>query len=307
MSSKIAVVTASYNRVATLARLHHSLCAQTSGNFTWVVIDDNSADDTFDRIIEFQQTSTFEIRLLKNEANRGKCASLNRAFDEVEFDFFLVVDSDDTLESDAIERVRIHSSRYRHDPEVGALFFRFSLPSGSLLGPRISGNSYRATRSESDKLYGKYDGVIGYYRRAIEDYRYPEFSGETYLGPTVLQMAMEDRYSMVFVQESIGTAYYQNDGLTKSGRALRLRNPLGMMHYSGLMVERSEKYTDRFKYKSLYEAYRRRADPGQRHNYPELSGSSLATKVCGFGLHRFWKIKYEKSWENLLTRKVRLE
>ena len=42
----LTIFTPTYNRARLLKRLYDSLCSQSSYNFEWIVIDDESKDDT---------------------------------------------------------------------------------------------------------------------------------------------------------------------------------------------------------------------------------------------------------------------
>lgn len=68
--------------------------------------------------------------------------------------------------------------------------------------------------------------------RAVKKYKYPDFDGEKYIGPTVIQMEMAEEYKMVFSPQVIGVAKYLEGGLSKAGRKLRIKNPKGMLYYS---------------------------------------------------------------------------
>lgn len=58
---EITVFTPTYNRAKTLERAFNSLMAQTVKNFIWLIIDDGSSDDTFDKVKEFKNKSLFKI------------------------------------------------------------------------------------------------------------------------------------------------------------------------------------------------------------------------------------------------------
>lgn len=286
----IAIVTPSYNRSDFLVALHESLCAQSENRFEWIVIDDASVDDTGGVVKRLAARSPFSLRLLSNEVNKGKAASLNHAFRVTNHEFYLVVDSDDLLHPNAVADVLRAVEKYRRDRGVGAIVFRYELPDGTLLGPSISA-SYRATRSKSDSAYGKYDGAVGYFKRALSLYRYPEFPGENYVGPTVLQLEMEDRFDIAFESTVIGTARYQVGGLSHQGRTLRLNNPLGMMHYSRLMVLRSPRAADRIKHGVAFWAYAARSKAGLRPRAPE----DYFLSALGRALNLYWDVKYKQT------------
>ena len=46
MMKTLTVFTPTYNRAHTLGRVYESLCAQTSSDFEWLIVDDGSTDNT---------------------------------------------------------------------------------------------------------------------------------------------------------------------------------------------------------------------------------------------------------------------
>lgn len=252
---KIALVTATHNRAPLLKRLYQSLTRQTDQDFTWVVIDDCSTDDTSELLEQWRQEGIIRLHVIVHQQNRGKCASLNAAFEDGDADLYQVIDSDEVLYPDAVQLIRTTLLRHVQDPRVGALHFRYRQSDDTMIGP-VLGDEWVLTRPEHDGRWGKYDGSIGYLSRAVRDFRYPEFPGETYMGPTVLQLMMTPRYSIAFTDTAIGVAEYQPGGLTRSGRGLRVRNPLGMMAYTRLGYQHSRRPKDRISRAAMHNAYR---------------------------------------------------
>lgn len=251
----VCIVTPTRDREELVRRLYQSLLGQSDRDFNWVVIDDGGSDQTAEWLHRESMSSPFRVDVIRNPFNSGKAASLNRAFDCFSADLYLVVDSDDRLLPSAIALVRAKARKYYSEAHIGAIFFSYVDSNGSILGGPPAGRETAMFRSKLDATHGKYDGCVGYYARAVGKYRYPQFPGETYVGPTVLQLLMEPEYQILFADDVIGVAEYQPGGLTDAGRSLRLRNPLGMMAYSKLCAERGTTWLARFKYRISYWAY----------------------------------------------------
>ena len=75
------------------------------------------------------------------------------------------------------------------------------------------------------------------------------------MGPTVIQLLMEKEYKIIFLNSVIGKANYQQGGLTKMGRKLRISNPRGMMEYCCLNYKLSNSFFLRLKHRVFYEVY----------------------------------------------------
>ncbi len=256
----ISILTPTHNRARLLENLYRALLAQTDKAFTWIIVDDGSTDET-EKVVRgwIDSHSDFEIRYLK-KVNGGKSSALNFAFDNCQnIDFFAVIDSDDIPTHNAVEIIKNKVQYYSTNQTVGAIFFRYRHTDGSLLcvSKKNTLTEERVlTRYEHDAVYSKDDGCLGYYKRVTDKYRYPEYPNEKYVGPTVLQMTIAKEYKIAFTQEVVGIAEYQEGGLTKSGRKLRMKNPLGMIHYSGLLQDKlNPSLKSRIKYAISAQAY----------------------------------------------------
>ena len=253
---RIAIVTATFNREELLKRLYKSLINQTNRNFSWLVIDDGSRDNTEEFIKKLNPD--FDILYVKQN-NGGKSRALNNAFGFTdEFDLFVVVDSDDYLLPEAVEIIQSKALEFENDQSIGAIFFRYQDEGGELLTRKNANDETEEilSRIEHDSQYVKVDGSIGYYSRTIKKYRYPEFENENYVGPTVIQLMMSEEYKIVFTQELIGVAEYQYGGLTSSGRKLRINNPLGMLVYCHYMQDEKFSIFHQIKYGILANTYK---------------------------------------------------
>src|SRR5690554_1545966 len=111
----LTVFTPTYNRGYIIEKLYESLNHQTNKNFEWLVIDDGSTDDTskiFDKILK--KDHEYQIRYIKKE-NGGKHTAANLALDLAEGEIFFVVDSDDVLTANAVERVFYYYNQIKDD------------------------------------------------------------------------------------------------------------------------------------------------------------------------------------------------
>lgn len=98
---KVSIVIATYNRKEALRASVQSALAQTYPHIETIVVDDGSVDGTqqlFDIGHEFE--SVTYMRLFKNS---GATVARNAGLDAATGDYTLVWDSDDILDSDAIE------------------------------------------------------------------------------------------------------------------------------------------------------------------------------------------------------------
>lgn len=81
-----------------------SLHAQTLGEWTAVLVDDASSDDTT-AVFRDAAAADDRIRMLRNPRRRGLGASRNAVLDEVRTPFVAFLDADDVLQPEALERM----------------------------------------------------------------------------------------------------------------------------------------------------------------------------------------------------------
>lgn len=256
--NKIVILTATYNRSDKLAQLYASLRNQSDKSFDWWIIDDGSTDNTTKYVKQIKEEKEINITYIFQE-NGGKARALNKAFELCDYaTIFVVVDSDDYLLPTAISTISNYLNKYVDNNEIGGFFFYYETPNGEILKPdgEIIKKDIIMNRYEYDKNYKLNDGCVCYFNKVVEEYKYPEFEGEKYVGPTVLQMEMAEKYKMVFSPEVIGVAEYQIHGLTRSGRKLRIQNPLGMIYYSGLHQSNQSTVSNKIKHSIGAQAYR---------------------------------------------------
>jgi glycosyltransferase involved in cell wall biosynthesis len=91
----VSIVTATYDRAATLPALFASIVAQ-GVDVEWVVVDDGSSDGTTELISDIAGSAPFPVRLLR-QPNRGKHVALNRGIPMARGSLAALVDSDDAL------------------------------------------------------------------------------------------------------------------------------------------------------------------------------------------------------------------
>lgn len=233
----ITILTPTYNRAGYLQRLYNSLIEQTSKDFIWFVIDDGSIDDTQQMIQNFQKEGLISIQYQYQE-NGGKHRALNRGISKIETQLTFIVDSDDYLPSDAIEIILQYHNKYKEmknlcgysflrcyeDGTVNTAYFKKDEEIASFCDVRINGN-----------IGG--DKAEVFYTNVLKKYPFPEFEGEKFLPEDLVWMRMSGPYDMVHINKCIYISEYLEGGLTKTGRAMKIYSPKGMMLRSKVYLE----------------------------------------------------------------------
>lgn len=114
-SSKISLITATFNSSATLPATLQSLAAQTYRNVEHLVIDGCSSDDT----MQLVQSDSFANRVALTEPDDGLFDALNKGIARATGDVIGILHSDDVLAS---EDVLQSIAGEFHDPAVLAVY-----------------------------------------------------------------------------------------------------------------------------------------------------------------------------------------
>jgi len=148
----ISVVTATYNRAATLPRALGSLVNQTCPDWECVVVDDGSTDETSEVIARFDDP---RIRLIAHPVNRGVSAAKNTGLDNMRGEWFTLLDSDDELVPEALETVLEVAKR---TGATSVLANTLDSSTGEMAGIGLSREGW-ITPKESTMLRGDYWGI----------------------------------------------------------------------------------------------------------------------------------------------------
>ena len=155
------IFTPTYNRAHTIRRVFDSLCAQTLRDFEWLVIDDGSTDNTSELIAIWDEIANFPVRCVK-QTHAGKHFAHNRALVEAKGQFFGILDSDDALVPDALEKLArlwdsIPESERHLFCSVGA---RCCSQNGNIIGDRFPTDPFDADMRELAAAQKRTDAAL---------------------------------------------------------------------------------------------------------------------------------------------------
>lgn len=102
-SLKVGVIIPAYNVEKYIFRAIESCISQTYSNIEVVIVDDGSSDATSD-VVKSYADKDERVKLYRQE-NGGVSSARNRALDMCTADYVLFLDSDDWLETDAVEKL----------------------------------------------------------------------------------------------------------------------------------------------------------------------------------------------------------
>lgn len=291
---KLSIITPTYNRAALLRRCFLSLKQQSCLDFEWIVVDDGSNDDTGALLSSLVgEKPPFPIYCVSKE-NGGKHTALNAAHPYLHGKYVLILDSDDELSADAVEQVLTAWKRYEDNPEIGIVTLlkgkdpehpncyaaEPDTPVDILAYPRICPVSNDACEIIRAELFLRYP--------------FPVFPGEKFLAETSLWGRVSFTHKCVYVNRVIYICDYLDDGLTKAGRRMRIRNPRGGMDNANLYMAAKNSWKIRLKNGMLFSCYGFFAGlrPGEILRQSDHKCLTWLSLPLGWLLYRFWKRQY---------------
>ena len=264
-----------FNRSHTLDRALESAAAQTHRDFEVVIIDDGSEDDTRQLVQRWQKRADFTLRYYW-QANQGKFAAHNKAIGCASGYFFVLLDSDDTLLPQALERFDFHWRSIPDDQKDGfAGVAGLCLDhDGKIYGDRYPLEVIDTTYLEIVKRYK----ISGEKRNALRtdvlrQYPYPIFDGESFIRDDLIWKRMARRFKLRCFNEAVQIIDHQAEGLSANAISNRLKNPKGFRYY---FLEEINQYSSltgryfRFKYHSKFVRYSLHCKIGLRQQYAEV-------------------------------------
>ena len=99
----VAVVLSVYNGDDFLREAVQSILDQTFTDFEFIIIDDASTDTTPDILAEYAEKDA-RVRVLRNDVNRERSVSRNRAMYESRAELIAIMDADDVSSPDRLEK-----------------------------------------------------------------------------------------------------------------------------------------------------------------------------------------------------------
>ncbi len=212
----ITILTPTYNRAYILPEAFQSLRTQTNFDFEWIIVDDGSVDNTEEIVKEWlTEELPFSLRYYKQE-NGGKHRAVNRGVLLAEYEYLLVLDSDDYLEPDAVELIHQWLSTIDgKEGFAGVSGLRGWKTREGAIGSFLSKDYIDAFNSERVKYNLEGEKAEVYKTELLRKYPFPEFEGENFLRESASWDAISEAgYKVRWFNRIIYRCEYLEDGLT---------------------------------------------------------------------------------------------
>lgn len=223
---RITVFTPAYNRSHTLPKTLESLKRQKNKQFKWLIVDDGSTDNTKKLVQQWlKEDYGFEIKYIYKE-NGGMHTAHNVAYENIDTELNICIDSDDCLAEDAIDKILTFWDSHEHENYAGIIGLDSDL-NGKLIGKDL-GDLKETTLSGYYNQGGFGDKKLVYRTDIINEYPpYPVFEGERYVGLNYKYILIDQKYKLLVLNEVLCNVEYQLDGSTNNMWKQYYNNPKG--------------------------------------------------------------------------------
>jgi glycosyltransferase involved in cell wall biosynthesis len=226
---RFTVLTATYNRAHTLARVYESLCSQTFRDFEWIIVDDGSSDGTKELVASWK--TSFPLRYTWKK-NGGKHTAFNVGVKQASGELLLTADSDDRFVPHALERFHFHWQQIpNRERFAGACGLCYESDGATIHGSQLKADYVDCfTLAECMAQNGPFERW-GFMRTdLLRQFPYPEFRGERFMIEGVVWNRILRRYALRFFNEPL-RIYEQTCGSLSQSGDLRWENPKGAVVY----------------------------------------------------------------------------
>lgn len=243
---KITIHTATYNRAYILPIAYESLKRQTCKDFEWIITDDGSTDGTSDLVQQWlHEEPRFPI-IYNKLSHVGIPRALNSGINLSNTEWFMMLDSDDHLEPNAVEKVVSWLEEIADNDMFAGIGFARCYPNGNYMKPQVPIidphlGYVDATHLERSKYNLDMDMCEVHRVSLLKKYPFQFWPTEQY-APEQLnfyEIALNG-FKLRWHADKLYICDYLPDGQTKDDRLVK-KNPMGfaMMYNQNLLFQTS--------------------------------------------------------------------
>lgn len=233
----ITVFTPAYNRAKTLPRTYSSLLKQDCKDFIWLIVDDGSSDETSELVKRWQQAENgFEIRYIYKK-NGGMHTAHNTAYENIDTELNVCIDSDDCLADGAIRKILSKWKIVKQKNYAGIIGLDADLE-GHIIGKDFPDGLKETTLTGYYAAGGRGDKKLVYRTDVIKNYPpYPVFPGEKYVALAYKYRLIDQDYKLAVLNEVLCNVEYQDDGSSATMWKQYVKNPKGFAFWRKICMQ----------------------------------------------------------------------
>lgn len=242
----LTVFTPTYNRAYVLKQCYDSLCRQTCKDFVWLIVDDGSSDNTKEIVEKWMANDNgFEIRYVYKK-NGGMHTGHNKAYELIDTELNVCIDSDDFMPDDAVELI-VNFWEENKDSNYSGIIALDVYKNGQVIGKELT-NKKSTTLSGYYQNGGQGDKKLIYRTEIINKYPpYPEFEGEKFVPLDYKYLLADQDYELLIMNKPVCVVEYMEDGSSKNMLRQYYRNPKGFGFMRKVHMKYDKGFLKKFK------------------------------------------------------------
>ena len=232
---RITVFTPTYNRAYILEKCYNSLVRQTNKDFLWLIIDDGSTDNTKELVEDWKKENKIEILYVYQE-NQGMAGAHNTAYEMIDTELNMCVDSDDYLTDNAIEIILNKWEQCDKNNTAGIVALDI-YKDGKVVGTKLPEN---IKHEKLYDLYNKYnvkgDKKLIYRSDLTKKFKYKITKGEKIVSSACKYYQIDQLYDLNILNQPVCVVEYLQDGMSNSVKKSYMKNPNGNIEYAKVIL-----------------------------------------------------------------------
>ncbi len=287
----ITVFVPTFNRAHLLGRVFESLKVQTFKDFEWVIVDDGSRDNTKDLVEGWQQHSPFEIQYLR-KANGGKHTAINPGVDLARGEFMVILDSDDWLAPNALERLLELWHKIPDQSRYSGVVGLCAHPDGRVIGDRFPQDVFDSNAVELTHAHQVHGDKISLSRiDVMREFPFPFQDLRGLVTEALVWNRIAQKYQERYVNEIFAYKEYLEEGLTDRALELQIKAaPATLLYHLELSQAKQHlPWTIRLKSLANYVRFSLHAGHGALKTVRDSGSSLKCLTLLPLGALLFWR------------------
>ena len=199
---RFTLFTPCYNSAPFMERIKASVEKQTFKDFEWIVVNDNSSDNTLQLLEEYIKTVDFPVKLINNKTNMMLAVNYNLAVEQTEGEYFVTLDHDDEYSPKYLEIMDELIKKY-DNPKVAGVVARCQTQYGKITPmPAYSRPLMNWFEYGHDKN-GRYTGEVPRAFKTDILKKYTPFDPKLVHNPLIEAVMSYDGYTFITTNEII--------------------------------------------------------------------------------------------------------
>ena len=245
----LTVFTPAYNRAYCLHHLYNSLVNQSCQDFEWLVVDDGSQDNTRELVQSWIDENLIPIRYFYKK-NGGMHTAHNLAYENIQTEINVCMDSDDYMPLDAVESIITSWNIVKDNPRVAGMVGLDQAVGGGVLGPLPRDLTSVAYYKLQHSLAANGDKKFVYRTDIVKKYpKYPEYENEKLVPLSYLYFLIGRDYDIVCFNKIWALIDYQPDGSSATITKQYFQSPTGFR--DAKFVEYQSTKIFKYKFKAI--------------------------------------------------------